>query len=78
MTPIGRLLTGCLSFIGRRMIQDYLGHKNIKNTARYTRTSARGFERLGLAPTRGPTSVSERSALEPGAVGRSTNRGPGR
>ena len=26
--------------------QDYLGHKNIKNTARYTRTSARRFEGL--------------------------------
>jgi site-specific recombinase XerD len=29
-----------------RLIQDYLGHKNIKNTARYTRTSARRFEGL--------------------------------
>ena len=29
-----------------RLIQDYLGHKNIKNTARYTRTSARWFEGL--------------------------------
>ena len=29
-----------------RLIQDYLGHKNIKHTARYTRTSARRFEGL--------------------------------
>ena len=29
-----------------RLIQDYLGHKSIKNTARYTRTSARRFEGL--------------------------------
>jgi type 1 fimbriae regulatory protein FimB len=29
-----------------RLIQDYLGHKNIRNTARYTRTSARRFEGL--------------------------------
>jgi type 1 fimbriae regulatory protein FimB len=29
-----------------RLIQDYLGHKNIKNAARYTRTSARRFEGL--------------------------------
>ena len=29
-----------------RLIQDYLGHKNIKNTARYTRTRARRFEGL--------------------------------
>jgi len=29
-----------------RFISDYLGHKNIKNTARYTRTSARRFEGL--------------------------------
>ncbi len=29
-----------------RLIQDYLGHKNIKNTARYTRTSPRRFEGL--------------------------------
>ena len=29
-----------------RLMQDYLGHKNIKNTARYTRTSARRFEGL--------------------------------
>ena len=29
-----------------RLIQDYLGHKNIKNTARYTRTSAGRFEGL--------------------------------
>ncbi len=29
-----------------RLIQDYLGHKNIKNTARYTRLSARRFEGL--------------------------------
>ena len=29
-----------------RLIQDYLGHKNLKNTARYTRTSARRFEGL--------------------------------
>jgi site-specific recombinase XerD len=29
-----------------RLIQDHLGHKHIKNTARYTRTSSRRFEGL--------------------------------
>jgi type 1 fimbriae regulatory protein FimB len=29
-----------------RLIQAYLGHKNIKNTARYTRASSRSFEGL--------------------------------
>ena len=30
-----------------RLIQDYLGYKKIKNTARYTGMSARRFEGLG-------------------------------
>ena len=29
-----------------RLIQDYLGHKDIKNTVRYTQTSAKRFEGL--------------------------------
>ena len=37
-----------------RLIQDYLGHKNIKNTARYTRTSARRFEGLWGQTYRSP------------------------
>jgi type 1 fimbriae regulatory protein FimB len=34
-----------------RLIQDYLGHKNIKNTTRYTRTSARPLREL-LGPSK--------------------------
>ena len=34
-----------------RLIQDYLGHKNIKNTARYTRTQRSAVRGLvGLKP----------------------------
>jgi len=29
-----------------RLIQEYLGHKNIQNTVRYTQTNAKRFERL--------------------------------
>jgi site-specific recombinase XerD len=31
-----------------RLIQDYLGHRNIRHTQLYTRTSAARFERLWL------------------------------
>jgi len=29
-----------------RLIQEYLGHKNIQNTVRYTQTNAKRFEGL--------------------------------
>jgi type 1 fimbriae regulatory protein FimB len=40
-----------------RLIQDYLGHKNIKNTARYTRTRRAVRRAVGLAHTDSPAAV---------------------
>jgi len=59
-----------------RLIQDYLGHKNIKNTARYTRTSARRFEGCGIRNQLRAGSREEAGPRTRASQTQGTDRGP--
>ncbi len=45
-----------------RLIQDYLGHKNIQHTGRYTRTASRRFEGLVGLSIRAPLAALRASS----------------